>query len=97
MTSRRAFLQKAVIAAAALAVDPGQLWTPKKTIFLPPEGGWRTNNDHLTLVGFLGEFTAQIEKHSGQTSATEEMKQLLAEWRSAFGKADRYEFRYSNS
>lgn len=44
--SRRNFLRRAIITAgtavvASTVIDPDQiLWTPKKTLFLPPPGGW---------------------------------------------------------
>lgn len=49
--NRRSFLSAAITAATALAVDPERLlWTPTKTIFIPP-----APSDYITATtGILG-------------------------------------------
>jgi hypothetical protein len=40
-------------ALAATAIAPGELWTPKRTIFLPPRGGWDVGRLDATEFGFF--------------------------------------------
>jgi hypothetical protein len=39
--TRRNFLRFGIPAAAAIAIAPQEIWTPERTYFLPPRGGWR--------------------------------------------------------
>ena len=68
--NRRGFLQSAIAAASALAVDPERLlWTPgAKTIFIPPapkvvflSGSSITEADGLNVTLLAGERCFQVE------------------------------------
>jgi hypothetical protein len=56
--NRRGFL--AALLAAPVAASVPEIWTPSKTIFLPPRGGWVDEDiafDSGNLVMTLDEFT----------------------------------------
>lgn len=62
MTSRRNFLRALATGAAVGIVAPAalaELLAPKRTIFLPPRGGWRLDSRWLTnTVEFDGSASA---------------------------------------
>lgn len=59
--NRREFFIRAVLSAAALAVDPEQLlWTPKKTIFIPPARKAAITVNGQTWYWFVTEGTDAI-------------------------------------
>lgn len=55
---RRKFLTWATASTAALAVP--ELWTPKRTFFLPPRSGWQYRADgwweHNSIITSTGSF-----------------------------------------
>lgn len=53
--NRRGFLKLLLPAAGAVVVAPellSEIWTPSRTYFLPPRGGWRS----LILTGEIGRY-----------------------------------------
>lgn len=64
--NRRGFLSLFGAAAVTAAIPLGvadELWTPSKTIFLPPIGGWARGNSFLTTDMISREALRVMHQH----------------------------------
>jgi TAT (twin-arginine translocation) pathway signal sequence len=66
--NRRGFLKAlgigtAAAATGAIALLDQELWTPSRTFFLPPAGGWAGGNQLLTISQITGEALRVLEQN----------------------------------
>ena len=57
--NRRQFFLATLSTAAAIAVP--ELWVPKRTIFLPPRGGWPSSKIAVVDASYLAQPSSPIE------------------------------------
>lgn len=67
------------ILAAGTAVAVGEIWTPSRTIFLPPMGGWPTYADALSYLEtehqrWMREF---LKRHAPLPGSVGHLKMLI--------------------